>query len=269
MLSAAGARQPNSQENSMKHIILGALIAMATVSSAAAQSRANDKPVSIVLVHGAFVDGSGWKAVYDILTRDGYEVLVVQNPTVTLDGDVEATRQVIARARKPVVLVGHSYGGAVITEAGSDPKVRNLVYIAAFAPDVGESVYELATRPTPGEVGPPLLPPSDGFLMVDAAKFPTSFAQDVDASITGFMAVAQVPWGLGAVQHKITRAAWKDKPVRFMLTTQDRMIPPSTQRFMASRAGAKVVELSSSHAAMLSHPKEVAAFVESVAAEAD
>jgi pimeloyl-ACP methyl ester carboxylesterase len=253
----------------MKHIILGALLAMLTASSAAAQSRTDDKPVSIVLVHGAFVDGSGWKAVHDVLIRDGYEVLVVQNPTVTLDGDVEATRQVIGKAKKPVVLVGHSYGGAVITEAGSDPKVRNLVYIAAFAPEVGESVYELATRPAPGEARAPLLPPSGGFLLVDAAKFPTAFAQDVDLSITAFMAAAQVPWGVGAVEHKLTRAAWKEKPVRYMLTTQDRMVPPSTQRFMASRAKAKVVELSSSHAAMLSHPQEVAAFIESAAADAD
>ncbi len=253
----------------MKHTILGALLAMATVFSPAAQTRADEKPVSIVLVHGAFVDASGWKSVYDILTRGGYEVLVVQNPTVTLEGDVKATRQVIAKASKPVVLVGHSYGGAVITEAGSDPKVRTLVYIAAFAPDVGESVFELATRPTPGEAGAPLLPPSDGFLLVDPAKFATSFAQDVDVSITDFMAVAQVPWGLGAVEHKITRAAWKDKPVHYMLTTQDRMVPPSTQRFMASRARAKLVELSSSHAAMLSHPKDVAAFIASAAAEAD
>lgn len=250
----------------MKHTILGVLVAVATAFSAPTQSRADDKPVSIVLVHGAFVDASGWKAVYDILTRDGYEVLVVQNPTVTLEGDVEATRQVIAKAKKPVVLVGHSYGGAVITEAGTDPKVRNLAYIAAFAPEVGESVYELATRPVPGEPGPPLLPPSDGFLLLDPAKFPTAFAQDVDVSITGFMAVAQVPWGLDAVQGKVTRAAWKDKPIRFMLTAQDRIIPPATQRFMATRAGAKVVEVQSSHAAMLSHPKDVAAFIESAAA---
>jgi pimeloyl-ACP methyl ester carboxylesterase len=250
----------------MKHLALGVLIAVATAFSAPTQPRADDKPVSIVLVHGAFVDASGWKAVYDILTRDGYEVLVVQNPTVTLEGDVEATRQVIAKAKKPVVLVGHSYGGAVITEAGTDPKVRNLAYIAAFAPDVGESVYELATRPVPGEPGPPLLPPSDGFILLDPAKFPTAFAPDVDVSITGFMAVAQVPWGLDAVQGKLTRAAWKDKPIHFMLTTQDRIIPPATQRFMATRARAKLVEVQSSHAAMLSHPKDVAAFIESAAA---
>jgi len=252
----------------MKHLILGALLSMAATVPSFAQTPAS-KPVSIVLVHGAFVDGSGWKAVYDILTRDGYEVLVVQNSTATLDGDVETTREVIRKAGKPVILVGHSYGGAVITEAGSDPKVRKLVYIAAFAPDVGESVYELATRPTPGEAGAPLLPPSAGFILVDPAKFPSAFAQDVDPSITAFMAAAQVPWGLKAVEHKIVGAAWKDKPVHYMLTTQDHMIPPSTQRFMSSRAKAKITELSSSHAAMLSHPREVAAFVESAAGEAD
>lgn len=252
----------------MKHLIAGVLLAMTTASSAAAQTRAPDKPVSIVLVHGAFVDASGWKSVYDILTHDGYEVLVVQNPTVTLEGDVEATRQVIAKATKPVLLVGHSYGGAVITEAGADPKVKSLAYIAAFAPDVGESVFELATKPVPGESGPPLLPPADGFIIVDPAKFPGAFAQDVDISVTGFMAVAQVPWGLGAVQPKLTKAAWKDKPVSYMLTTKDHMVSPTTQRFMATRAKAKLTEISSSHAAMLSHPKEVAAFIEAAATDA-
>lgn len=249
----------------MKHLITGVFLAMATIASATAQTP--DKPVSIVLVHGAFVDASGWKSVYDILTHDGYEVLVVQNPTITLDGDVEATRQVIARATKPVLLVGHSYGGAVITEAGTDPKVKSLVYIAALAPDAGESVFELATRPVPGESGPPLLPPADGFIIVDPAKFPTAFAQDVDISVTGFMAVGQVPWGLGAVQPKLTKAAWNDKPVHWMLTTQDHMVSPTTQRFMATRAKAKLTEIHSSHAVMLSHPKEVAAFIEAAAAD--
>jgi len=252
----------------MKHLIAGVLLAMATAASADAQTRAPDKPVSIVLVHGAFVDASGWKPVYDILTHDGYEVLVVQNPTVTLDGDVAATRQVIAKASKPVLLVGHSYGGAVITEAGADPKVKSLAYIAALAPDVGESVFELATRPVPGEAGPPLLPPADGFIIVDPAKFPSAFAQDVDISITGFMAVAQVPWGVAAVQTKLTTAAWKDKPVRWMLTMEDHMVSPTTQRFMATRAKAKLTEIHSSHAVMLSHPKDVAAFIEAAAADA-
>jgi pimeloyl-ACP methyl ester carboxylesterase len=242
------------------------LISLAVFASPL-QAAATEKPVSIVLVHGAFVDGSGWKSVYDALSDKGYEVLVVQNPTVTLDGDAEATRQVIARAKHPVVLVGHSYGGAVITQAGDDPKVKSLVYIAAYAPDVGESVFDLGSKPHPGEEAAPLLPPTDGFLLVDPAKFPTSFAADVDASTTRFMNASQVPWGLGAVQFKLTKAAWKNKPVHHMLTLEDHMVPPSLQRFMATRAKAKIVEIKSSHAVMLSHPKEVVAFIEAVAAE--
>ncbi|MBO9498607.1 MAG: alpha/beta hydrolase [Novosphingobium sp.] len=242
------------------------LVALAA-SLAGVPAAARDKPVSIVLVHGAFVDGSGWKGVYDLLTKDGYEVLVVQNPTVTLEGDAEATRQVIARASHPVVLVGHSYGGAVITAAGGDPKVRRLVYIAAFAPDVGEAVADIAAQPAPGEDSAPLLPPSGGYLMVDPARFPTAFAADVDPTTTQFMAVAQVPWGLGAVGSKLSAAAWKDKPVDYMLTRNDKMVPPSKQRAMAIRAKAKLVEIDSSHAVMLSHPQEVAAFIEAAATE--
>lgn len=240
--------------------LLAAMIALAPVASAAAE-----KPVSIVLVHGAFVDASGWQLVYNMLSADGYEVLVVQNPTITLDGDVAATRKVIANAKHPVVLVGHSYGGAVITEAGGDAKVRSLVYIAAFAPAAGESVFDLATAPHPGEEGAPLLPPEDGFILVDPAKFPAAFAADVDISTTRFMAAAQVPWGLGAVQTKITNPAWKQKPSYFIVTALDHMIPPSGQRSMAARAGAKVMEIQSSHAVMLSHPKDVVDFITSAA----
>jgi len=231
---------------------------LATPAVAVAQ---DEKPVSIVLVHGAFVDGSGWKGVYDRLTRDKYEVLVVQNSTETLDGDVEATRRVIAAARHPVVLVGHSYGGAVITEAGEDPKVRSLVYLAAFAPEVGESVLALAEKPHPGETGAPLLPPAEGYLLVDPAKFPSAFAADVDLSTTRFMAAAQVPWGLKATQTPLTKAAWKAKPTSFLLTTQDHMIPPSIQRMMATRTKGKVTEIRSSHAVMLSHPDAVTTFI--------
>jgi pimeloyl-ACP methyl ester carboxylesterase len=232
------------------------------MAPAGALAQSGEKPVSIVLVHGAFVDGSGWKAVFDILTGEGYEVLVVQNPTISLKGDVAATEQVIAAARHPVILVGHSYGGMVITEAGDNPKVRGLVYLAAFAPNSGESVASLAEQPAPpGESAAPTLPPRDGTLIVDPLKFPTAFAADIDASTTRFMAAAQVPWGLEAVQTPVTRVAWKDKPTHFMVTTKDRMIPPTFQRAFAKRANAATVEIDSSHAVMLSHPQEVAAFI--------
>lgn len=251
-------------ETVVKRMIQAFLAIMAI--AVPATSLAADKPVSIVLVHGAFVDASGWKAVFDILTGDGYEVLVVQNPTISLDGDIGATDRVIAAASKPVVLVGHSYGGMVITEAGENPKVQSLVYIAAFAPDAGESVASLAEQPVPaGESGAPLLPPKDGYLLVDPGKFPDAFAADVDPSVTGFMAVAQVPWGLEAVQTAIDKVAWKAKPSHFMVTTKDMMIPPTFQRAFAKRAGATTVEIDSSHAVMLSHPQEVADFIEAAA----
>lgn len=237
-------------------------------SASQVSSRSTEKPVSVVLVHGAFVDGSGWQAVYDILTKDGYEVLVVQNPTVSLEGDVAATNSVIAKAKHPVILVGHSYGGMVITEAGNNPKVRSLAYIAAFAPDAGESVETLSQQPTPPEESKaPLLPPQDGYLFVDPAKFPAAFAADVDSTKTHFMAAAQVPWGLQAVQTRITKAAWQTKPSHYMVTTKDAMIPPTAQRIMAKRSGARTVEIASSHAVMLSKPQEVASFIQEAVAQ--
>lgn len=222
--------------------------------------------VSVVLVHGAFVDGSGWRAVHDCLSAKGYEVLVVQNPTLTLQGDVDATRRAIVTARHPVVLVGHSYGGAVVTEAGGDTKVKAIAYIAAFAPDLGESVASLSAAPAePGEATAPVLPPQDGFLIVDPAKFPQAFAADVEQAITRFMAISQVPWGLGAVTGEITHVGWREKPTHYIVATADQMIPPRAQRMMAGRIGAKVVEIASSHAVMLSHPQEVAAIIEAAA----
>lgn len=221
---------------------------------------------SVVLVHGAFVDGSGWQAVHAILSGRGFEVLVVQNPTISLDGDVAATASLIGLARNPVILVGHSYGGAVITEAGADPRVKALVYIAAFVPDLGESVADLNDHPSnPDEAKAPLLPRQDGFLVVDPAKFPEAFAADVAPETTRFMAAAQVPWGLDAVTAKVSRAGWKDRPVHYLVATGDRMVPPSAQRRMATRAGARIVEVDSSHAMMLSRPYEVAAAIETAA----
>lgn len=225
-------------------------------------------PVSIVLVHGAFVDGSGWQAVHAQLTSEGHEVLIVQNPTITLEGDVAATEQAITAARYPVILVGHSYGGAVVTEAGGNPKVKAIAYVAAFVPDVGESVAALNEAPAEaGEVKAPVLPPESGYLVVDPAQFPQAFAADVDPAITRFMAAAQVPWWLGAATTPVTRAGWKAKSTFYLVAKADRMVPPSAQRRMAERAGARLSEVDSSHAAMLSHPLEVAAFI-SAAVEA-
>jgi pimeloyl-ACP methyl ester carboxylesterase len=253
----------------MISIAIASTLAAALIASASSvPAAAAEKTVSVVLVHGAFVDGSGWQAVYDILTKDGYEVLVVQNPTISLEGDVAATERAIAKAKHPVILVGHSYGGMVITEAGNNPKVRSLVYIAAHAPDAGESVETLAAQPTPPEEPKaPLLPPQDGYLIVDPAKFPTAFAADVDPVTTHFMAAAQVPWGLQALQTRITKAAWKTKPAHYMVTAKDAMIPPTAQRAMAKRTGATTIEIGSSHAVMLSHPREVAGFIKEAAAQ--
>ena len=224
-----------------------------------------DRPVSIVLVHGGFVDGSGWQGVHEALSNDGYEVIVAQNPTLSLADDVAVTKRAIAAAKYPVVLVGHSYGGVVITEAGNDPKVASLAYIAAFAPDAGESVETLIANPPPGAAVPPILPPQDGFLMLDKAKFADSFAADVDPSTARFMADSQVPWGVEALAGKVTVPAWKSKPSFYLVASDDRMIPPPAQRAMAERAGAKVTETSGSHAVYVSKPAEIARLIKEAA----
>ncbi len=221
-------------------------------------STAPNATANVVLVHGGFVDGSGWEAVYRSLRRNGHTVSIVQNPTISLSDDVRVTKQVIAAQSRPVILVGHSYGGAVITEAGNDPKVVGLVYIAAFAPDKGESVSSLIKDPPPGAPVPPILPPQDGYLLLDKAKFPASFAADVDAGKAEFMADSQVPWGVEALGGAISQPAWKTKPSWYLVATDDRMIPPPAQRFMSKRAGATVVEVSGSHAVYVSQPDAVA-----------
>jgi pimeloyl-ACP methyl ester carboxylesterase len=236
---------------------------LAMFAAHGASAAENEKASSIVLVHGAFVDGSGWKDVYDLLSQQNYEVLVTQHSTATLEGDVAAVTSVIDAAKYPVVLVGHSYGGMIISLAGVHPKVKSLVYLAAYAPEPGESVVKLAeVAALPGEARAPLLPVRDGHRLVDGAKFPEAFAADVPQSTTRFMAASQVPWGLAAVQAEVRDVAWKAKPTAYMVTTQDRMIPPSVQQMMAKRSGARTIELASSHAVMLSHPREVAAFIE-------
>jgi len=216
---------------------------------------------NVVLVHGGFVDGSGWEAVYRALRSNGLTVSVVQNPTISLAEDVNATRRVVAAQNGPVILVGHSYGGAVITEAGNDPKVVSLVYIAAFAPDKGESVSTLIKDPPPGAPVPPILPPQDGYLFLDKEKFAASFAADVDPERAAFMADAQVPWGLEALSGTISEPAWRSKPSWYMVATDDRMIPPPAQRFMSKRAGATVVEVAGSHAIYVSQPAAVAGLI--------
>jgi len=226
------------------------------------------KPLSVVLVHGGFVDGSGWQGVHEALTDDGYEVIVVQNPTTSLADDVAVTRRAIAAASNPVVLVGHSYGGVVITEAGNDPKVASLAYIAAFAPDAGESVETLIANPVPGAPVPPILPPQDGFLLLDSGKFTDSFAADVDPKLARFMADSQVPWGVEALAGKVTQPAWKSKPSFYLVASDDRMIPPPAQRFMAERAGATTSETSGSHAFYVSNPAAVADLIKQAAEQA-
>lgn len=220
---------------------------------------------NIVLVHGGFVDGSGWESVYSLLKKDDYNVAIVQNPTLSLAGDVAATKLVINEQDGPVILVGHSYGGAVITEAGTDPQVVGLVYIAAFAPDKGESVNSLIKDPPPDAPAPPILPPRDGYLFLDKSKFRASFAGDVEAEKAAFMADSQVPWGLEALGGEISEPAWKSKPSWYLLTTEDRMIPPPAQRFMSERAGSIVVEVAGSHAIYVSQPNAVAALIKQAA----
>src|SRR5258705_4893257 len=197
--------------------------------SAASKSASNN----IVLVHGGFVDGSGWEGVYRALRKDRFAVSVVQNPTNTLADDVKVTRRAVAAHNGPVILVGHSYGGVVITEAGNDPNVVGLVYITAFAPDAGESVSTLIKDPPPDAPVPPILPPQDGYLFLDKTKFAASFAADVEPEKAAFMADSQVPWGVEALGGTISEPAWKIKPSWYLLVTEDKMIPPSAQRFMS------------------------------------
>jgi pimeloyl-ACP methyl ester carboxylesterase len=229
--------------------------------------------INIVLVHGAWADGSGWEGVYKALRKEGFSVSVVQNPTISLADDVLATRRVLATQNGPVILVGHSYGGAVITEAGNDPKVVALVYIAGWVPDKGESVStlidDLIKNGPPGAPVPPILPPQDGFLLLDRSKFPASFAGDVDPERAQFLADSQVPWGLAGLTGSITDPAWRSKQSWYLVATEDRMIPPAAQRFMSQRAGATVVEVAGSHAVYVSQPSVVAELITRAAKESE
>jgi len=223
---------------------------------------------NVVLVHGGFVDGSGWQPVYKILTGEGFNVRIVQNPTLSLADDVAVTKRTIVSSDGPVILVGHSYGGVVVTEAGNDPKVKGLVYIAAFAPDRGESVSSLIANPPPGAPVPPILPPQDGFLFLDRTKFAASFAADVEPALAAFMADSQVPWGVEALGGAVSKPAWRVKPSWYLVASDDKMIPPPAQRSMARRAESKVVETAGSHSVYVSKPETAAALIAQAAREA-
>jgi pimeloyl-ACP methyl ester carboxylesterase len=220
---------------------------------------------NVVLVHGGFVDGSGWQGVYDVLKADGFNVSIVQNQTLSLESDVETTHNVLDLQDGPAILVGHSYGGAVITEAGNHDRVAGLVYIAAFAPDAGESVNTLIANPAPGAPVPPILPPQDGFLFLDREKFADSFAADVPAGLAAFMADSQVPWGVEALNGAISEPAWRSKPSWYLVASDDRMIPPPAQRAMSERAGSTVTEAPGSHSIYVSQPQAVASIIENAA----
>ncbi len=264
--TSCGAAANFEKENTMTTFkTLLALAAALTLAAGIAPAQAAPASATavknIVLVHGGFVDGSGWAGVHKILSKDGYNVIIVQNPTLSLKNDVEVTKRAIATAGGPVILVGHSYGGVVVSEAGNDANVSGLVYIAAFAPDAGESVSSLIANPPPGAAVPPILPPKDGFLFLDRAKF----AADVNPADAQVMADSQVPWGVEAAGGAVTTPAWKTKPSYYLVATTDHMIPPPVQRIMASRAKAKVIETAGSHAVYVSKPEAVAKLIEEAA----
>lgn len=217
-------------------------------------ARANN----VVLVHGGFADGSGWQGVYDALTAYGFHVSIVQNPTLSLEGDVAATKQILDAQDGPTVLVGHSYGGVVVTEAGTHDNVAALAYITAFVPDKGESVNSLIADPPPGAPVPPILPPDNGFLFLDRERFHESFAGDLPAEQAAFMADAQVPWGVDALNGAVSNPAWRTKPSWYLVASDDRMIPPPAQRAMSERAGSSETEVAGSHAIYVSNPQAVA-----------
>jgi pimeloyl-ACP methyl ester carboxylesterase len=244
----------------------------ASVASAALilgmSSVASAEPIkNVVLVHGAFADGSGWRAVADILERDGYSVSVVQEPETSLADDAAATKRMIERVNAPLILVGHSYGGAVITQAGNESQVRGLVYIAAFQPDNGETLGDLLKQKPPAANS--AVPAGEGYVIVDPKTFHADFAADLPAKEADFMAISQVPISTSAFGTPITNAAWHNKPSWYAVATEDRMINPELERFMAKRAGSTTIEVKGSHAIFMSQPQIIARLIEQAAKEAE
>jgi len=216
---------------------------------------------NIVLVHGAWTDGSGWQGIHDILHARRYNVSIVQNPLTSVADDVAATHRVLARQDGPTLLVGHSYGGAVITEAGNAAQVAGLVYVAAFVPDAGESIESLIE----GQAPAPLKPSADGFLFFNPVLFPQIFAHDLTTAQGRFLADAQAPPAAAAFGTKVSRAAWRTRPSWYVLATEDRIIPPAAQRLMATRANAAITEVRGSHAVYISQPRAVAEAIDAAA----
>jgi pimeloyl-ACP methyl ester carboxylesterase len=249
----------------MTKIAVAAAGALLMMSGAAVQAASATTAAvkNIVLVHGALVDGSGWRGVYDILTKDGYRVSVVQEPLTGLDEDVAATKRILDQQDGPVILVGHSYGGSVITVAGTDPKVKALVYVAALQPDAGESSGQLVGfMPAPSN---DLKPTKDGFVLLDPTKFAADFAADLPMAQAQFMAISQMPVSAGAFGAPVTAAAWRNKPSYGIVATQDRALNPDLERWMYHRSGAKVTEIKASHAVYVSKPRAVAGVIEAAA----
>jgi pimeloyl-ACP methyl ester carboxylesterase len=248
--------------------LLAATVAFAGLATAAYAQPATPSagaPVrNVVLVHGAFADGSGWRGVYDQLTARGYRVSIVQNPLTSLADDVAATQRVVRRQDGPVILVGHSYGGTVITQAGSDPKVAGLVYVAALAPDAGESTGDQFAE-IPAPPGFVIEPQADGFGFVNLAKFKSGFAGDVSDADAAFLRDSQVPIAMSAFGDKVTQAAWRTKPSWFVVATEDGAIDPKLLRKTASRIGAVTEEVNGSHVVFLSQPKAVADVIDRAA----
>jgi pimeloyl-ACP methyl ester carboxylesterase len=245
-------------------IVLAAVVVAASPAVEAGPA-AVDTVKNIVLVHGAITDGSGWRGVHDILTKDGYRVSVVQQPLTGLADDVAATKRVIDQQDGPVILVGHSYGGTIITVAGADPKVRALVYVAALQPDVGETTNQLAASMPGAAPSSDLKATRDGFIFVDSTKFAADVAADLPPSHAKYMANAQMPVAAAAFDAPVTVAAWRDKPSYGIVATADRALNPMLARWMYKRSGAKITEIKASHLVYISQPGAVASVIKRAA----